>query len=148
MKAALEREGPLWIRQVEVEQQDKRRLVVGAVALTAANLGGLQDWRNARALIEWACELVRKNARPGEAERTFHWAGISLLEAAADAAPLQSHVSPRAPAVSRGAAIRSRQGRRDGAPHLAGSARRTDIPRDRDPRWSDWRSLAFARRGS
>ena len=132
VRAALELEGPLWIRQVEGEPQEKRRLVVGAVALTAANFGGLQAWRNARALIEWACELVRKNVRSGEAERIFHWAGISLLEAAADAAPLQSHVGhalqrfPSEPRflLARGVAteLRTWPDPRDGR-----------IPRDRDP---------------
>jgi hypothetical protein len=131
-KAALEHEGPLWIRQVAGETQAKRRLVVGAIALTAADFGGVHDWPSARALIEWACALVRKNGGRSGAERTFHWAAVSLLEAAADAAPLQAHVAhalqrfPGEPrfVLARGVAteLRTWPDPRDGR-----------IPRDRDP---------------
>jgi hypothetical protein len=92
VRISLEREGPRWIWQVPA-QQDARRLVVGAVALTAADFGGVQNWRDARSLVEWACELVRKNVTPSDAERTFHWGAVSLLEAAADTGPLQAHVA-------------------------------------------------------
>jgi tetratricopeptide (TPR) repeat protein len=129
---SLQRDGPRWIAQAAPGQQDARRLVVGAVALTAADFGGVQDWRSARALIEWACELVRKNAAGGAAERAFHWAAISLLEAAADTAPLQAHVAhallrfPSEPRfiLARGVAteLRTWPDPRDG-----------QTPRDRDP---------------
>lgn len=131
-KTALELEGPVWIREVTGEKQDARRLVVGAVALTAANFGGLWDWRTSRALIEWACELVRKNGSRSDAERTFHWGATAILEAAADAAPLQAHVAhalrrfPSEPrfVLARGVAteLRTWPDPRDGR-----------TPRDRDP---------------
>jgi tetratricopeptide (TPR) repeat protein len=89
----LETEAPEWIRRGPRDEQDRRRLVVAAVSLEAANHGGLEDWPTGRALVEWACALVRKNSRAIEAERTWHWGAIAIFEGAADGATLQVHVS-------------------------------------------------------
>jgi tetratricopeptide (TPR) repeat protein len=89
----IEKAGPSWIAGAPPEQRDRRRLVVAAVSLELANEAGLNDWPQARALIEWACALVRKNARPAAAERTWQWAAVAVFEGAADAAVLQSHVA-------------------------------------------------------
>jgi len=85
--------GPPWIRKGPPETRDRRRLVVAAVSVELANQAGLADWPEARSLIEWACALLRENARPSAAERTWLWAATAVFEGAADAAVLQAHVS-------------------------------------------------------
>jgi len=85
--------GPQWIRKGPPETRDRRRLVIAAVAVELANQAGLADWPEARSLIEWACALLRQNARPSSAERTWLWAATAVFEGAADAAVLQAHVT-------------------------------------------------------
>lgn len=84
--------GPWWIRQGSAAERDRRRRVVAAVALEAANAGGLQDWREAKQLLEWACSQIRGIPQPGEAERLWQWGAIAVLEGAGDATALQAHV--------------------------------------------------------
>jgi tetratricopeptide (TPR) repeat protein len=93
VRSALERDAKAWIQRHPENARDRARLIVAAVALEAANLGGLDDWPNARALIEWACALIRANRQRLEAERVWHWGAIAVLESAADAAPLQVHAT-------------------------------------------------------
>nr|ADC36009.1 hypothetical protein [uncultured bacterium 259] len=89
----LKKSAPAWIKRAPAGEQERRRLVVAAVSLEGANRGGLDNWPAARAVIEWACQLVRQNRRALPAERTWHWGAISIFEGAADASPAQVHVS-------------------------------------------------------
>ena len=89
----LEKAAPKWIAGAPPDARDRRRLVVAAVSVELANQAGLDDWPQARALIEWACALVRKNARPLPVESTWHRAAVAVFEGAADAAVLQTHVA-------------------------------------------------------
>jgi hypothetical protein len=90
---AIETAGPKWIGRGAGETRDRRRLIVAAVAVEAANHGGGTNWPEARDFLEWACALVRKNSRPSAAELTFHRAATAVFEGAADAPVLQAHTA-------------------------------------------------------
>lgn len=100
----LSRDATLWIAAGPTEQRDRRRLIAASIALYLANSLGEHAWRDAYALLEWGCKLVRRNAQPSEAERLWHWAAIATTQAsgyAEDADAHASHAADRFPAEPR-----------------------------------------------
>jgi Tfp pilus assembly protein PilF len=91
--AFIEKDSDGWISSGPPVARERRRVIVAAVAMEAANLGGLRDWSSARALLEWASTLLQKNQQRLAAERIWRRAAIGLIEGASDTASLKSQVA-------------------------------------------------------
>jgi len=90
----LMRQGEDWTTAAGSEAAPKRRLIAASVALELANAGLDDQWLALRSLVEWGCELIRKNP-PTPAERAWHLAALALAGGARDVPLLYSHGTRR-----------------------------------------------------
>jgi hypothetical protein len=91
VRKLLARDGAIWVSAGPPDERDRRRLIVAAVALHLANTIGSSDWRRANDVLEWGCSFVRRNARPSEPERLWHWAAVAVTQASADSWQAETH---------------------------------------------------------
>jgi hypothetical protein len=88
-------QAPEWIKGTGSADVARRRLVVATVVLEVAHTGVVTartrpfaefwgKWGVQRALIEWACALLRSSAPPQPAERVWHRAALDILEHVGD----------------------------------------------------------------
>jgi tetratricopeptide (TPR) repeat protein len=89
---ALKRDADAWIRADGDAHRGRRRLAAGVFALEVADAALDGQWLDALDLLEWACGLMRSQPRGSEIERTFHLAGIALIEGARDLRALDGHL--------------------------------------------------------
>ena len=100
----LKRDGPTWIAAAGPGEVQRRELVAATFALEAARVGmryewkriQLQDqmeglrplnvlfWKPPPLLIEWGCELFRKDATPRPIERWWQLAALAVAQRAED----------------------------------------------------------------
>jgi hypothetical protein len=101
----LQRHGQAWVETGDIDQRPRRRIVMAMLALELANTELSHEWSQARALVEWACNLVREDG-PSEAERLWHLASIAVAHGARDWSLLRLPL----PDLSSGSAIASVHG--------------------------------------
>ena len=105
----LRRDGPKWIAAGGPQEVRRRQLVAATFALEAARIGMRYDWKRIQMqeryslpgaddiqplnvlnwkapplLIEWGCELFRKDATPRPIERWWQLAALSVAQKAED----------------------------------------------------------------
>jgi hypothetical protein len=90
--AALKRDAAGWIDADGEAHRGRRRLAAVVFALEVADAALDGQWLDALDLLEWACGLIRSQPRGSEIERTFHLAGIALIEGARDLRALDGHL--------------------------------------------------------
>jgi len=103
------RDGEAWIDRAGQAARDRRRLVAATVALEAARAGAWLDWRRTQKqplmcadngeciqppsvlywgapplLIEWSCELFRRDETPTPVERWWQLAALAVAERSED----------------------------------------------------------------
>ena len=119
----LKRDGPAWIEAGGPEARARRELVAATVALEAARAGEWHDWKRVQRqplmcaadtgecyqppsvlywkapplLIEWGCELFRRDETPRPVERWWQLAALAVAERSEDTQFLVQD-----PAVGRG----------------------------------------------
>jgi tetratricopeptide (TPR) repeat protein len=71
-------EAETWIDAGGPAERDQRRLAAAAFALEAAH-ATLFDVQSAWRTLEWACEVLRKNAKPSPSEYAWHRAAVAWL---------------------------------------------------------------------
>jgi tetratricopeptide (TPR) repeat protein len=72
-----------WLQEKDPAVARRKRLAAATLALDVANAGLLEEWRVLRGLVEWGCELVRRNPA-GPSEHTWHLASVALAGGALD----------------------------------------------------------------
>jgi len=82
LRQRLNEHGKVWVT-ARASAQARRRLILASVALEAA-AANLEQWRSARHLVEWGCELLRDGGKPTAGERQWHLAAVALIEEAYD----------------------------------------------------------------
>ena len=107
--AQLRRDGPRWIAAGSPDEVPRRQLVAATFALEAARVGMRYDWKRIQMqeryslpgaddiqplnvlnwkapplLIEWGCELFRKDATPRPVERWWQLAALAVAQKAED----------------------------------------------------------------
>lgn len=87
----LDKLAPAWIADKAVSPDAQRR-TLAAFALEAAYAHPEQP-DAASKLVEWGCRQVRRNPKPDEFDRRWHWAAIAILEGAVDPDALESHLA-------------------------------------------------------
>lgn len=94
----LQKDAPDWIRAGGAADRARRELTAATFALEVARANELDDWKLLQSwmgleniywkappqLIEWGCELLRKDAEPRPAERLWHLAALSVADRAND----------------------------------------------------------------
>lgn len=78
----LQRQSRAWIEAGDPELVPRRRLVVASVALEVAVTMAPRDADAAMVveLVQWACDLVRRNPERTEAEHVWHRAALAVLQ--------------------------------------------------------------------
>lgn len=95
LRGRLPRDAERWINAAPSAGQRRRQVVAATVALELARRYLDVNWDSARGLIVWGSELLRKGGSPDNAERLWHLAALSLMQAAVDY-QLQSEESRKA----------------------------------------------------
>jgi tetratricopeptide (TPR) repeat protein len=90
---ALKLDAGKWIAADGPRLAPRRRLTVAMFALEVARAGLDHQWLRSQEILEWACELLRKQREPGGAERTWHLAALALIEGARDMRALDQHAA-------------------------------------------------------
>ncbi len=94
-KKDLERFAPAWTQAAGAAQVRRRRLVAATVALEAATM---HFWpEEVDPLIEWGCQLLRKDAEPDEPEHLWQLAAVAVFGRARDDGKLVIQAGPGAP---------------------------------------------------
>ena len=81
-----------WIAEAPADERPRRHRVAAVVALEIADIGPNHyvdggryvRWAEARAPIEWACQLLRGAGPPTTFERVWHRAALALIEREGD----------------------------------------------------------------
>jgi tetratricopeptide (TPR) repeat protein len=90
--------GPAWIAAGGANDRERRELAAATFALEAARAGESDDWKLVRKfmsldniywsgppqLIEWGCQLFRKDARPRPVEHLWQLAALAVAERSED----------------------------------------------------------------
>ena len=79
----LVRRGEDWINAGGRDSRARRRLLAATFGLELAGARFEEKWHEVRHLIEWGCDLLRKDP-PREAERLWYVASVSLADGARD----------------------------------------------------------------
>jgi tetratricopeptide (TPR) repeat protein len=91
----LKASGPGWTEAHGAAQGRRRRVVAATVALEAASF---RFWpEEIDPLIEWGCELLRKDTQPDESERLWERASVAIFGRARNDGRLVTRAGPGAP---------------------------------------------------
>jgi len=82
-----------WIGEGDPATADRRRFVAATVALEAGRARGFVEWPRAQLLIEWACERLRAQPVPTEAERLWLEGAAAVMEGAVAGTALEIHLT-------------------------------------------------------
>jgi tetratricopeptide (TPR) repeat protein len=110
----LRNEAPGWIEAGCEADRSRRKLAAATLALEVARAGTFKDWKLVQnwirleniywrappKLIEWACELLRAEGAPNEAERIWHLAALAVADRAGDfefliGSPWEARANPK-----------------------------------------------------
>jgi tetratricopeptide (TPR) repeat protein len=102
----LRRDGPTWIGAADPAARERRELVAATFALEAARAGEWHEWKHIKKqpapcidcpnppnvlywrppplLIEWGCELLRRNPTPRPIERWWQLAALAVAQRSED----------------------------------------------------------------
>jgi tetratricopeptide (TPR) repeat protein len=91
LKQDFEHVAGLWTTANGPMDERRRRLVAATLALEIVNARLQQEWKNLRSLIEFGCDLVRKNP-PGDTEHLWQLASVALGEGSGDVIFMPGHI--------------------------------------------------------